>query len=283
MKTAIELAAESIAEGKPAIFPTETVYGLGASVFDEPGILAIFNIKGRPSDNPLIAHVSSIEEAKLLSPELPEPFYRLAEAFWPGPLTIVVERRSSVPAIVSAGLPTIAIRMPSHKIALELIRKTGPLVAPSANLSGRPSPTNLADALEDLGDKVTCFIDGGQCEVGIESTVISLFHEEPTLLRPGRISKEEIEKVLGRKVVEAKKEGPAYSPGMKYRHYAPNARVKLVYEQPSGSYVLPTEENLYANLRQADRDGVKEVTLYCDENVLKNDALMNRINKAATL
>ncbi|HSX11138.1 MAG TPA: L-threonylcarbamoyladenylate synthase [Chlamydiales bacterium] len=279
----LSLAIECLKRGEPVVFPTETVYGLGAPLFNEEAVRRIFAIKGRPLDNPLIAHIASLEDAKRLSDGLSAEFYTLAEAFWPGPLTIVVRRRSEVPSLVSAGHPTIAIRMPSHPIARRLIEGVGePLVAPSANLSGKPSPTCLMDVLEDLDGKVHYAIDGGECEVGLESTVISLYHATPTLLRPGKITREMLEEVLAQRVVLPEASSPNLSPGMKYRHYAPKAILKLVYEKEKlqGHFIVPTAKTLYAQLREADRLGVTALEIYCDERVQKDEALMNRLLRA---
>ncbi len=277
-------AIASLQSGEPIVFPTETVYGLGAPLFDEEAVKKIFQIKGRPHDNPLIAHISSLEKARRLSDALGADFYTLAEAFWPGPLAIVVKRRKEVPEIVSAGQPTVAIRMPSHPIARRLIEGVGePLVAPSANLSGKPSPTCLQDVLEDLNGKVPFAIDGGPCEVGIESTVISLYHPIPTILRPGKITKEMLEEALGRSVGIPVPGEPILSPGMKYRHYAPKAPIRLVYllEELQGPFILPTQQTLYAQLREADRMGVKSIEIFCDAAVQSDAALMNRLLRAA--
>lgn len=279
------LAVDGLKRGEPVVFPTETVYGLAAPLFNEEAIRRIFSIKGRPLDNPLIAHISSLEEAGRLSQELPDSFYTLAEHFWPGPLTIVVKRHPKVPALVSAGHPSIAIRMPSHPIARLLIQEVGePFVAPSANLSGRPSPTCVRDVLEDLSGKVRYIIDGGDCEIGIESTVISLFQSVPTLLRPGKITRENLEEVLGVKVALPTQNEPVFSPGMKYRHYAPKAKVELVYQKEAiqGSCVIyPTMKNLYAQLREADRKGASKIEVYCDPSTQNNAGLMNRLLRAS--
>jgi L-threonylcarbamoyladenylate synthase len=280
----LSLAVECLKNGEPVIFPTETVYGLGAPLFNEKAVRRVFAIKGRPHDNPLIAHIATLSEAKSLSDALGADFYTLAEAFWPGPLAIVVQRHPNVPSIVSAGHPTIAIRMPSHPIARRLIEAVGEaLVAPSANLSGKPSPTKLSDALEDLGGKVAFAIEGGECDVGIESTVISLVHPTPTLLRPGKITREMLEEVLGRSVALAPHTGPILSPGMKYRHYAPNAPIRLVYklEDLQGPFILPSAKSLYSQLRHADRIGMERIEIYCDPFVLSDAALMNRLLRAA--
>jgi L-threonylcarbamoyladenylate synthase len=292
----IFIAAELLKKGEPIVFPTETVYGLGAAVFLPESVAKIFSIKGRPSDNPLIVHVSSIEQALTLTEDLPPSFFLLANRFWPGPLTFVLKRNPLVPQIVSAGQSTIAIRMPSHPIALELIRAVGsPLAAPSANLSGRPSPTCAQDAAEDLDGKVPLILDGGACAIGIESTVLSLVGPEPVLLRPGQITKEELEEVLQRKIGLPSSEigAPLLSPGMKYRHYAPKAHLRLVYNRselrgacvfsrvPMKGEKLLSKQTLFAEFRQADRRGERLIEIYCDPMIEKDTALMNRLLKAS--
>lgn len=277
-------AIECLKKGEPVVFPTETVYGLGAPLFSEEAVKRLFVIKNRPLDNPLIAHIAALEEAKKISEGLNADFYTLAEAFWPGPLAIIVKRSPQVPAIVSAGFPSIAIRMPSHPVARKLIEGVGePLVAPSANLSGRPSPTCVQDVLEDLNGKVKYVVDGGECEVGIESTVISLFHPVPTLLRPGKISKEMLEEILKQTVALPQAKEPALSPGMKYRHYAPKAPIRLVYKKEDlrGPFLEPTAKNLYAELRKADRLHLSQIEIYCSETVQKDAGLMNRLLRAS--
>jgi len=222
--------AKIIKKGGVVAFPTETVYGLGASVFNEKAISKIFKVKGRPQDNPLIVHISEFSDIKKLSKEFPKDAQRLTKKFWPGPLTIVLKKKKIVPNIVTASLDCVAIRMPSNKIALELIKQSkGPIVAPSANLSGKPSPTSARHVIDDLFGKIDCIIDGGKCNIGIESTVIDFTSEIPIILRPGYITKEEIEKEIGkvRQGAITKKENPK-SPGMKYKHYSPKAKVILV-------------------------------------------------------
>ncbi len=291
----IPAAAELLKRGEPVVFPTETVYGLGAPVFNESGLLKIFSIKRRPPDNPLIAHVATLVEALLLTSRPPLAFWKLAERFWPGPLTFVLPRNERVPALVSAGHPTIAIRMPGHRGALELIQAVGqPLAAPSANLSGRPSPTRALDAWEDLQGRVALILDGGDCRIGIESTVLSLASDEPLLLRPGSVSQEEIEEALQCKLMLPSAATPTHSPGMKYRHYAPNAEVRLYFsrEEIRGPFVLSpdprpgerllSEKTLYRELREADRLGVDLIEVDCSPSILKNATLMNRLSKAAS-
>lgn len=272
--------------GDPIAFPTETVYGLGAPVFRPDSIRRIFTIKGRPPDNPLIAHVSSLDQALLLAEDLPPSFLRLAKWFWPGPLALVVKRNQDVPAMVSAGQPTIAIRMPNHPAALRLIQGVGePLAAPSANLSGKPSPTSAADVLEDLEGKIPLIVDGGECQIGIESTVLSLVSQRPVLLRPGSIRKEELEEALQQSIDLPSKDAPIHSPGMKYRHYAPKAKVRLIFDPKEAGDGYPlcriTCHNLYAELRRADRLGVETIEIFCDAAIQSDVALMNRLLRAS--
>lgn len=281
-------AAKFVKEGELVAFPTETVYGLGASVFNPIAIQEIFRVKGRPQDNPLIVHISDLEQLEQIVHSIPKEFYQLAEAFFPGPLTILLPKKSCVPDLVSAGLATIGVRMPSHPLARELIRAVGePLVAPSANLSGKPSSTTAAHVLQDFNGKIGAILDGGACSCGIESTVLRLI-PEPQILRPGTIRKEEIEAVLKLEVRESFSEkGIPSSPGMKYRHYAPNAKVVLVesFESSYDKKVLKiktvSSQTLYASLREADLEGYEEIHILCDETTRLDRALMNRLQKAA--
>ncbi len=290
----IALAAECLQKGELVAFPTETVYGLGAPIFNPAAIAKIYLAKGRPSDNPLIAHISSLDQIQEIARDIPPEFYLLAKAFFPGPLTVVLKKHPSVPSIVSGGLDTIAVRMPSHPIALALIGAVGqPIVAPSANLSGKPSSTTAQHVASDFEDKIKAVIDGGATEYGIESTVVSLV-AEPCLLRLGAIPKEAIEKVLGKLLREATDESKLSSPGTRYRHYAPEARIKLFINQlemetylkdhPSlHRWINPkiTLANLYAVLRQADDENYEEIVLYCHPEIRLNDALMDRLLKAS--
>lgn len=293
--SSIREAALLLKKGMPIAFPTETVYGLGAPIFNERAIAEIFRIKGRPSDNPLIAHIASLSDVEKIASLSSNDFIVLAEAFFPGPLTLVLPKNERVPAIATAGQSTIAFRMPDHPIALELIRTVGePLVAPSANLSGKPSPTTAAHVLEDLAGKIAGVIDGGPTRLGLESTVISLVSNEPVLLRPGMISKEEIEEILGKSVRLATEGDAIHSPGMKYRHYAPKGKV-LLFEsktqlekyldrapQKKRMQFIPEPVSLYAMLRQADAEYCEEILILCDEDVHSNLALMNRLLKAGS-
>jgi len=228
-------AAEVIRNGGLVAFPTETVYGLGANALDKNAVLGIFKAKGRPSDNPLIVHISNKNSVNSLVSSMPPCANILMDAFWPGPLTLVMPRSENVLDIITAGLDTVAIRMPSHPIALALIEKAGvPIAAPSANTSGRPSPTLAQHVVEDLLGKIDIIIDGGKVEVGLESTVLDITGEIPIILRPGGVTYEELSKLLGRVAIDRSVAGDAAgsfiprSPGMKYRHYAPKARVIVV-------------------------------------------------------
>ncbi len=229
------VAAQIIRDGGLVVMPTETVYGLGADAFNKRAVANIFKAKGRPMDNPLIVHIGKIEDLKRLVSEIPEKAISLAKAFWPGPLTMVLPKSDDVPDEVSAGLDTVAVRYPSHPLAETLILLSGTqIAAPSANLSGSPSPTELGHVIKDLNGRVDAILDGGSCEVGLESTVISLAGDKPRLLRPGGVTVEEIEGVIGKieidpAVTDKLKEGErAASPGMKYKHYAPKARVIIL-------------------------------------------------------
>ncbi len=228
-------AAEILKNGGLVAIPTETVYGLAANAFNGEAVSKVFEAKGRPTDNPMIVHISKLDEIYPLVTELPETAKALAEAFWPGPLTIILPKSELVPREVAPRLQTVAVRMPSHPIARQIIELAGvPLAAPSANSSGSPSPTSAKHVLHDLDGKIDAVVDGGECDVGIESTVVTLATNPPRLLRPGGITVEELEAVLGKIDVDAAvmselKEGEApASPGMKYKHYSPKAEVYIV-------------------------------------------------------
>lgn len=237
----IELAAKLIAEGKLVAFPTETVYGLGADALNAEAVGKVYAAKGRPSDNPMIVHIASKADFARLTPYITEDMEKLMEAFWPGPLTMVVPRKPLIPDTTTGGLNTVGIRMPDHLVALELISKSGcPIAAPSANLSGKPSPTTAQHVVDDLDGRVDAILCSHDCQVGIESTVIDMTGERPMILRPGVITKKDFEEVLGKVVLmdptlnqrpedRGDTEFAPKSPGMKYKHYAPNAPM-LVFE-----------------------------------------------------
>jgi L-threonylcarbamoyladenylate synthase len=231
---AIKKAAEFIKKGELVAFPTETVYGLGADALNEDAVRKIFEAKGRPLDNPIIVHIYSIEQLKELARNIPKSALILAKNFWPGPLTMILHKRACVSKAVTAGLGTVAIRMPSHRIARLLCKHAErPIAAPSANLSGRPSASNAKHVIEDFKGKIACIIDGGKTNIGLESTVIDLTVKRPVILRPGGITAEQLSKLLPEVKVHAvaraeKKASIAKSPGTKYRHYAPKAKLVLV-------------------------------------------------------
>lgn len=242
-KILVKQAAYMIKEGGLVAFPTETVYGLGADALNPKAVAKIFEAKGRPADNPLIAHIADMKDVYRLASEVPKDAELLMKEFWPGPLTIILKKTKIVSDIVTAGLDTVAIRMPSHKVALALIKEAKtPLAAPSANLSGKPSPTDANQVIEDMMGRVDVIIDSGSCDIGVESTVIDMTVKPALILRPGGLPKEEIEKFLkniGKEEIFRAKRREAWnandkksdkpkSPGMKYKHYAPNAEVIVV-------------------------------------------------------
>lgn len=237
----IKEAAEIIARGGLVAFPTETVYGLGADALNPDAVAKVYEAKGRPSDNPMIVHIGRASDIGQLTPRLSPDIVALIENFWPGPLTLVVKRKPGVPDRTTGGLDTVGVRMPDSKIALDLINWADcPIAAPSANLSGKPSPTRACDVIEDLSGKVDAIIEGPDCRVGIESTVLDVSGDTPTILRPGIITPESIEAAIGKKVVVdpalyinrprdgSSEEFQPKSPGMKYRHYAPKADMTLI-------------------------------------------------------
>lgn len=247
----IRECAEIIQRGGTVAIPTETVYGLAANALDPIAVNRIFHAKGRPADNPLIVHVASAEQLEQLVSEIPPKALSLIETFWPGPLTLILKRTRIVPDITTGGLNTVAVRMPADIIAQELIRLSGkPLAAPSANISGRPSPTTALHVLHDLEGKIDAVIDAGNTCIGVESTVIDMSGEKPAVLRPGYISATKIEEVIGEVEIGysdhvTETEGVVRSPGMKYTHYSPSATVLLL--EGSHDLVLNKIRELYAD------------------------------------
>ena len=231
----MDRAGKLIAEGELVAFPTETVYGLGGDALDPDASRKIYAAKGRPSDNPLIVHIAEFDDMKRVAREVPEQARKLADAFWPGPLTMIVWKSDAVPEATTGGMQTVAVRMPNHPVALELIRRSGCLIAaPSANTSGRPSPTEAQHVVEDLSGKIAMILDGGPVGIGIESTIIDLTEEKPMILRPGYITPEMLSEVLQEEVVidpgiiAADDTRKPKAPGMKYKHYAPKAEMIIV-------------------------------------------------------
>ncbi|CAH0345066.1 L-threonylcarbamoyladenylate synthase [Bacillus sp. CECT 9360] len=229
----IRKSAQLLIENEVVAFPTETVYGLGANAKSDEAVNKIFIAKGRPTDNPLIVHIASREQLDGMVMEIPEAAERLMDAFWPGPLTLIFkEKPGQLSQLVTAGLNTVAVRMPDHPIALALIEQSGlPIAAPSANTSGKPSPTTAEHVKDDLSGKIAAIVDGGATGVGVESTVLDCTENTPVILRPGGLPREEIEAVIGKVKVDAamkNKTAVPKSPGMKYTHYAPKATFILV-------------------------------------------------------
>lgn len=231
----IDFAANVIREGGLVAFPTETVYGIGANSFNEEAIKKIFIAKGRPQDNPLIVHIAELEQIYDLVKEVPQKAKTLMKKFWPGPLTLIFKKSQKVPYVNTAGMDTVAIRMPSNTIAHLLIKRAEvPISAPSANVSGKPSPTDASHVIEDLYGKVDVIIDGGKCDVGVESTVLDLTEKVPVILRPGAVTLEMLREVIGNVEVDPsllkkpQEDLKPKSPGMKYKHYSPNAEVYIV-------------------------------------------------------
>ena len=230
-----QTAAQLLRSGQLVAIPTETVYGLGANGLDPEAVAKIFKTKGRPQDNPLILHIADPGQMDLFCKDIPESAYRLAEAFWPGPLTMVLPAKDIVPKCTTAGLPTVAVRCPDCEITRSIIRAAGvPVAAPSANISGKPSTTTAQHVYHDHNGKIPLVVDGGPCRVGVESTIVDLTEDTPRLLRPGGITPEALEEQLGSLVVDKAVTGQidqdevVKAPGMKYRHYAPQCQVVIV-------------------------------------------------------
>lgn len=310
-------AAQALREGRLVVFPTETVYGLGANALDPHAVARIFAAKQRPADNPLIVHVPDAESARRLARAWPEAAEKLARAFWPGPLTLVLPRAPGIPDITTGGLDTVALRVPSHGVARLLLQTANvPVAAPSANRSGRPSPTRAHDALGDLGEAVDVYLDGGPTDAGLESTVVALVDAEPTILRMGALSRERIEQVVGPVRIATHADAtPARAPGMKYRHYAPRARVHVETPGQARAFatalraagkrvleVVPTERALagadvrspgraddpeawgraiFAILRDADAAGYDDVVVEAIPEAGVGAAVMDRLRRAA--
>ncbi len=318
------LAADLIQKGELVAIPTETVYGLGADGLNPEAVAKIFVAKGRPQDNPLILHVAEASDMEKFCHSIPPAAYALAERFWPGPLTLVLPARDTVPRCTTAGLPTVAVRCPDNAVTREIIRLSGvPIAAPSANLSGKPSTTTAQHVLHDHHGKIAAVVDGGPCRVGVESTIVDLTEDRPRLLRPGGITPEQLLEVLGDLVVDKAvtaqidKDAVVKAPGMKYKHYAPQAEVLIVSGSREkaaayihrhfapGDRVLCFEEELplyadcaplsygreddvstlsaglFAALRQLDDPSIGKVYARCPVGGGVAYAVQNRLKKAA--
>ena len=261
----MEKAGEILKSGGLVAFPTETVYGLGGDALNPEASAKIYAAKGRPSDNPLIVHIADIEALKVLASEVPEKAKLLADRFWPGPLTMIMPKSDAVPYATTGGLDTVAIRMPSHPTAYELIRSSGVYIAaPSANTSGRPSPTTAQHVYEDLNGRIDMIIDSGKVDIGLESTIVDLTGEIPTILRPGYYNKEMLEKVLGTVRVDPgilaeDSHVRPKAPGMRYKHYAPKADLTII--QGEMERVIPEINRLAAEQEKAG----KKVGVICTD------------------
>ncbi len=278
-------AARLLKNGGIVAIPTETVYGLAGNAFDEHVAEKIYKAKGRPSDNPLIVHISSADQWKELVTVIPDSARDLSEKYWPGPLTIILPKSEKIPDAVSGNLNTVAVRMPNHKVALSIIEKAGvPLAAPSANTSGRPSPTTASHVINDLMGKADAIVDGGDCEFGVESTVISFCFDVPRILRPGAVTPDMIAQVVGEVEIDdavyhklAEGEAPI-SPGTKYKHYSPEAKVILVRGE-FDNYKKYVEENADEATFALCFEGEDEaLSVSCVTYGKKNDSLSQAKN-----
>lgn len=266
----LDVPAQIINDGGIVLFPTETVYGIGANGLDDLAVKKIFLAKGRAQDNPLILHISDMDmlESIVDVNNITELEYKLMNTFWPGPFTIILNKKPNIANVATCGDDTVGVRMPSNRIAHELIKRAGvPIAAPSANISGKPSGTNVKDIFDELHDKVDFIIDGGDCDIGLESTVVRVIGDKVKILRPGRISKEDIEKVINdvevdehvMKKLEAGQR--VLSPGMKYRHYAPKTKCILVYSKDN--------EKLINKIKEIRSEYKSSLVLVASENISK--------------
>lgn len=300
----LKIAAKCIKQGGIVVFPTETVYGIGANVFDKNAAQQLFKIKKRPADNPLIVHIAKFSQLKHLVSYVPKKAKILMKKFWPGPLTLVLPKKRKVPNIVTAGLDTVAVRMPSHPVAKTLIELSeSPIAAPSANISGTPSCASGKHTKDDFFGKVDIIIDSGKTNIGLESTIVKI-GKKSYLLRPGKITLEELRKLIPNIEIHTKSKRPL-APGMKYRHYAPKAKLILLEKDkwdkkiPTNTILITTRKirgprviyfknkthlakNLFYTFRELDRIGVKRIIV---EGVNESDiglAIMNRLRKASS-
>ncbi len=251
-KDKLNMISKSLQNGELVIFPTETVYGIGANALNKDAVDNIFKAKGRANDNPLIVHISNFDMLKELVYEPTDIEKKLIDAFMPGPFTLILKKKNIIPENVSCGLDTVGIRFPENNIAREIIENTNlPIAAPSANISSKPSGTKVEDIIEEFQDKVSYIVDGGETKIGIESTVVKVIDNIPTILRPGKITPEDIKEVVGCVKIDEhvykKATGKVESPGMKYKHYAPSTPCLLVYSDNNQELINLIKENITAN------------------------------------
>ncbi len=318
----IKTASELIRSGEVVGIPTETVYGLGADALNADAVKKIFAAKGRPADNPLIVHIYNLEQSERLAVNIPELFFKLAEKFWPGPLTMIVPKNKIIPDETSGGLDTVGIRMPSHRVMRELIRLSFPIAAPSANRSGYPSPTSAEHVMQDMNGKISAVIDGGISRFGVESTVISFDNADTVrILRPGSVTERELSEVAENVIIDdailndIANDRAAPSPGMKYKHYSPEADVKIIEGsfdefagyadslKKDGLYCLIFDNDdksklpcsfmtygndsdtqahsLFSRLRELDKAGAKEILVRSPQKDGVGLAVYNRLLRAA--
>lgn len=275
-KIELQKAGDIILKGGLVAFPTETVYGLGGDARNPEASAKIYAAKGRPSDNPLIVHIADIKDLDYIAKDIPEEAYKLANAFWPGPLTMILKKTDYIPLQTTGGLETVAVRMPSHKIAQEFIKAAGGFVAaPSANLSGKPSPTIAKYVIQDMDGRIDMIIDGDGVEIGLESTIVDLTSSTPMILRPGYITKEMLDQVLGavdvdQTILDANSSVAPKAPGMKYRHYAPQGDLVLV-EGDEKKVVAYINEQTRLHMSHGEKTGVigtlENASQYCADSI----------------
>lgn len=296
----IKEAAEVIKQGGVVAFPTETVYGLGANGLDEEASQKIYSVKGRPSNNPLIFHISDVDQLQDLVEEISFDAKKLINLYWPGPLTLVFKKNKKISKKLTSNLETIAIRMPENVIARKLIKESNvPIVAPSANLSGKPSPTKAEHVSDDLQGKIEIILDGGEVDIGLESTIVDVSTKHPRILRPGKITREELLEVieLEEEKTNNKNDTPK-APGMMYKHYSPDAKVIVVdkdkdhktieEEFPHNTIILTYSsleemaKNIYGDFREADKQGFETIVVKSIDKKGLGEAIMNRVLKASS-
>lgn len=309
----LKRAGKLLKEGKLVAFPTETVYGLGANALDSEACRKVYLAKGRPSDNPMIVHIADVKSIESLTSDMTDDMKILMDEFWPGPLTMIVNAKDIIPKVTTGGLPTVAVRMPSNEIARKVISYSEcPIAAPSANLSGKPSPTKASHVIDDMNGKIDAIIDGPDSNVGIESTVIDMTVDPPVILRPGIITKEELSVALKKEVEfdpnllkKPEKDFKPKSPGMKYKHYAPNGKMvlfrgdkdkvkaRILFEEEKAKEEgikvrsiffnddIDAAHDIFKYLRECDKDGIELILMEARDEKGLGFSVMNRMLRSA--